>query len=67
MTTTTLPTARKVHLASFVSMAGVVSPFCARVPRPIDVSSMSKETWTNRPEAVTCRGCLRRLKQRVSA
>jgi len=43
-----------VHLAKLVSPEGDVSPLCAKTPRKLN---LKKETWTNRPEAVTCLKC----------
>ena len=43
------------HLAKLISSIGNVSPLCAKKPRKL---RMPKETWTNRPEAVTCKKCL---------
>lgn len=50
------------HMAHLVREDGAVSAFCSPDPyRPID---LRRATWTNRPEAVTCRKCLRMLMER---
>lgn len=46
--------AKIIHFAALVDPDGHVSPFCARRPRALD---LSKESWTLRPEAVTCKRC----------
>lgn len=46
---------KPVHMAGKTRGDGAVSPRCAKVPRPID---LKRETWTLRPEAVTCPQCL---------
>ncbi len=46
---------KKYHLAKLWSTKGDVSPLCAKTPRKID---LRKESWTLRPEAVTCKRCL---------
>jgi hypothetical protein len=53
------PRVKPVHMAKLVSPEGDISPLCAKAPRAID---LRKATWTNRPEAVTCRRCKSLLK-----
>jgi hypothetical protein len=47
--------ARVVHLGRFITVNGGVSAYCFRTPHSID---LRKGTWTNRPEAATCKKCL---------
>lgn len=47
---------RTVHLGTHVNAAGGVKALCYGVPRSID---LTRATWTNRQEAVTCPKCLR--------
>lgn len=49
------PKPKAVHRGKLVDEHGNVSALCYARPRPID---LSKATWTNRDEAVTCRRCL---------
>lgn len=42
------------HMAAKMDGEGNVSPLCAVKPRALD---LSKELWTVRPEAVTCKRC----------
>jgi len=49
------------HLAKMISSEGDVSPLCAKTPKKLN---LSKETWTNRPEAVNCKRCLALIKAR---
>jgi hypothetical protein len=42
------------HFADKIRDDGAVSPLCARRPRALD---LVRETWTMRPEAVTCARC----------
>ncbi len=51
---------KKIHMAALFSQNGDVSPKCAKKPKPID---LGVETWTNRPEAVTCKKCRAALAQ----
>lgn len=46
---------KAVHRGKFVDDDGHVSALCYARPRAID---LSKATWTNRDEAVTCTRCL---------
>lgn len=51
---------KKYHLAKLFTQRGHVSPLCARIqPRKLD---LKKELWTIRPEAVTCKKCMRIIK-----
>jgi hypothetical protein len=43
------------HKAKMINDKGGVSPVCAEKPRAID---LTRATWTNRWEAVTCKKCL---------
>lgn len=43
------------HMAAKCTEMGAVSPLCAKRPRKID---LSKECWTIRPKAVTCKKCI---------
>lgn len=45
---------KRHHLAAMLAEDGSVSPACASEPRAIN---LAKETWTLRPEAVTCQAC----------
>ena len=52
------------HLAKSLNGAGMVSAECfGKRRRPID---LSKETWTTRPEAVTCSKCLARIRSKTT-
>lgn len=44
------------HRAALIHPNGSVSALCFKTPHAID---LSKATWTNRDEAVTCPKCLR--------
>lgn len=46
---------KTVHLASKIDQHGNVSALCFKRPRKID---LSKEIWTLRIEAATCKGCI---------
>jgi hypothetical protein len=47
---------RIYHMAKLLRSDGkAVSPLCAEKPRRIN---LSRELWTIRPEAVTCKRCL---------
>jgi hypothetical protein len=54
-TTFRVPKPKAVHRGKFVDEDGNVSALCYARPRAID---LSKATWTNRDEAVTCKRCL---------
>jgi hypothetical protein len=43
------------HYGAFIREDGAVSAACFDPPRPID---LSKELWTNRLKAVTCKKCI---------
>ena len=45
---------RLVHRATLMRADGAASAMCFARPKPID---LSKATWTNRDEAVTCPKC----------
>lgn len=45
-------------MAAKINVKGEVSAVCFDPPRPID---LKKGTWTNRPEAVTCKWCKRKM------
>ena len=49
---------RPVHFAHLVAPDGGVSPLCAARPRRLH---LRRATWTNRPPAVTCSRCIKRL------
>ena len=49
-----LPTRKTYHFARLMDRAGNVSPICADPPRKIN---LTKETWTIRKQAVTCKQC----------
>ncbi len=49
------PIVKKYHFASKLNSAGGVSALCFSRPRDID---LSRASWTNRKEAVTCEKCL---------
>jgi len=55
---------KKYHMAHLWSQKGDVSPLCADKPRKIN---LSRELWTIRPEAVTCKKCLARLAEKKAA
>jgi hypothetical protein len=55
-----LTTRTTYHFARLIDRAGNVSPICADPPRKIN---LTKETWTIRKQAVTCKQCRTRLKQ----
>lgn len=48
------PHVKTIHMAALISPTGEVSPLCAKRPKAID---LTKASWTNRSEAVTCRRC----------
>jgi hypothetical protein len=48
------PTRKTYHFARLMDRAGNVSPICADPPRKIN---LTKETWTIRKQAVTCKHC----------
>lgn len=50
-------TRKPIHFARFISQHGGISPWCADVPRALD---LGRSNWTNRLEAVTCKACLKR-------
>lgn len=53
-----------VHLGHMLNQrSGAVSPLCAARPKSID---LSKETWTNRCEAVTCPKCKAMIEEAVA-
>ena len=52
--------AKTQHMAAKISKHGDVSPLCATTPRAINLKVAS---WTIRPGAVTCRKCLRIMKE----
>lgn len=56
------PRKKPVHHAKHVNQNGDVSALCFEKPRPID---LSKATWTNRAEAVTCKKCMARQEMAV--
>jgi hypothetical protein len=47
--------AKIYHKANKIRPDGAVSALCFKMPRAID---LSKASWTNRKEAVTCKKCL---------
>lgn len=49
-----------IHRAKHIREDGAVSPLCAKIPRAID---LSRATWSNRDEAVTCPKCLELMKE----
>lgn len=49
---------RPCHLSKLISRKGDVSPLCADEPRMVD---LRRETWTGRPDKVTCPECLKRM------
>lgn len=49
---------KPIHLAKMIRDNGDVSPICAEKPRAIN---LSKSSWTNRKNAVTCRKCLEKI------
>ena len=49
---------KPIHMAKHIRGNGDVSPLCAETPKAID---LSKESWTNRIEAVTCSECKSQL------
>lgn len=55
------PNPKPYHMARLVDEQGNVSPLCASTPRKLD---LRRETWTNRPEAVTCKNCLEALRRK---
>ena len=57
---------RKVyHFAAAIAENGDVSALCYVKPKRINLER--GQSWTNRPQAVTCPQCRRLLKARVSA
>lgn len=52
---------RIYHRAKHIGPNGEVSALCFKKPRAIDMTS--RETWTIRDEAVTCRKCKNALKR----
>jgi len=54
---------RKYHFANKFSERGV-SALCFPTPRAID---LKRATWTIRPDAVTCKKCLKLLKDAPKA
>jgi hypothetical protein len=53
-----VPRPKPVHRGAMVRPNGDVSSLCTKRPRVLDYS---RETWTNRSEAVTCQRCRKRL------
>jgi hypothetical protein len=51
------------HKAKMVAPDGSVSPLCAGTPRALD---LSKELWTLRDDAVTCKKCLAMLSRPIA-
>jgi hypothetical protein len=51
---------KPVHRAKLIRDDGGVSPLCAPRPRVID---LTRATWTNRDDAVTCARCLKAIQQ----
>lgn len=49
---------KTVHMADKINQRGGVSALCFLHPRSIDIT---RSTWTNRTEAVTCPQCQRML------
>jgi len=54
------PFEKIIHRGDKCNDKGQVSALCFERPRPIN---LSKSSWTNRDEAVTCAKCLRKLKE----
>lgn len=54
------PRQKVIHRAKLMNPEGHVSPWCAAVPRPIN---LKVATWTNRPGAATCPRCIAALKK----
>jgi hypothetical protein len=50
------------HRGDMINQRGGVSALCFVKPKAID---LSKATWTNRDEAVTCPKCLAIMKARL--
>lgn len=53
-------TSKTYHYAKMINNRGDVSALCYKEPRKID---FSKQSWSNRIEAVTCKKCLEMLKE----
>jgi len=49
------------HMAAKIGQHGNVSALCYDEPKPIPLSK--RESWTLRPEAVTCKKCLEKMKK----
>lgn len=49
---------KPIHFAHAIRADGAVSPLCATTPRALN---LARSSWTNRPEAVTCSRCIKRL------
>ncbi len=54
---------KKIHMGDKVNPAGGVSALCFVKPMPID---LRRATWTNRPEAVTCKACIAATTARIA-